>query len=58
MEVTQTSDDKWVVLDLNGAVLAKCETNAEAWKAYDRLANEPTTRREAITDWINRKSLD
>jgi len=51
MEVAQTSDGKWAVLDANGNVLAECETNAEAWRVYDRLASEPSTRREAATDW-------
>ena len=51
MKVTQTSDGKWAVVDATGAVLATCDTNAEAWRAYDRLANEPSTRRESNTDW-------
>jgi len=51
MEVTKLDDGKWAVVDANGAVLAKCQTNAEAWRAYDRLASEPTTRRDAVVDW-------
>jgi hypothetical protein len=51
VEVIQTLDGKWVVTDANGNVLAMCETNAEAWRAYDRVAGEPRSRQEAVTDW-------
>jgi hypothetical protein len=39
--VTQAPDGTWQVTAPDGAVLATCVTNAEAWKAYDRLADQP-----------------
>ena len=56
VEVTQTPDGKWAVIDANGNVLATCSTNAEAWKVYDRLANEPQTRRELVNAWIAKRN--
>jgi hypothetical protein len=57
MEIIQNPDSKWDVVDANGVVLAKCETNAEAWRTYDRLASEPINRHEVIADWIFEKGL-
>jgi hypothetical protein len=52
MKVTQVASGKWAVVDvITGAVIATYDTNAEAWRAYDRLANEPSTRRDAAIDW-------
>jgi hypothetical protein len=58
MEVIQTEDGKWAVTDADGNVLAACETNAAAWKAYDRLACEPVSAAEKRSDWFVEKIIN
>jgi hypothetical protein len=56
LAVTQSPDGEWQVTNAAGAVLATCSTNAEAWRALDRMTGEPQTRGQALSDWIWRKS--
>jgi hypothetical protein len=41
--VTQAPDGTWQVTAPDGSMLATCATNAEAWKAYDKLAGSPAS---------------
>jgi hypothetical protein len=52
--VTQAPDGTWQVIAPDGSMLATCATNAEAWKAYDKLAGELLSPREALNMWIAR----
>jgi hypothetical protein len=36
--VTQAPVGTWQVQGADGSVLAACKTNAEAWKAFDKLS--------------------
>ena len=55
MTVTQR-DGRWAVLDPAGNTISTHDTNAQAWRAADRLANEPISKREDTADWAFRKS--
>ncbi|MGA2636612.1 hypothetical protein [Methylocella sp.] len=57
MKITKSPDGKWQVLGADEEVLETCETNAQAWRALDRLANEPTNRAENTVDWLFSNSL-
>ncbi len=56
--VYQNSAGIFVVERSDGKVMRMCETNAEAWRAVDRLENEPINRQEELGDWISRKILN
>ena len=57
MKVVQMPSGKWVVIDERERVGWEFETNEQAWAAYDRLANEPMNRREAVANWLFKKDL-
>jgi hypothetical protein len=56
--VTQRTDGKWIVTDAAGTTTSEHDTNAHAWRAVDRAANEPNSKREDTADWAWRQSLD
>jgi hypothetical protein len=48
--------DGWYIEYDDGITLAgPYDTNAEAWRALDRLNGEPINRREQVSDWIASK---
>jgi hypothetical protein len=55
--IKQADDGTWQVL-AGQTVLAACQTNAEAWRAYDMLANEPISKSEDTADWLASKILN
>ena len=42
----------------NGERLRSDITHREAWRALDRIAGEPISRAEDVSDWIFRKQAD
>jgi hypothetical protein len=48
LRVIQTEQGKWAIVDEAGQVLSVWETNREAWREFDRLADEPVTAREQL----------
>lgn len=58
MTVSRLPSGKWAVLDSTGAVISEHETNAQAWRALDRMQNEPINKREDTADWVWRRGLD
>lgn len=57
MTVTKLNG-KWVVLDGSGGVVSEHDSNSAAWRAIDRLQNQPTSKREETADWAWRQGLD
>ncbi|WIJ26612.1 hypothetical protein [Devosia sp. RR2S18] len=57
MTITRQQDGRWAVVNDAGETVSVHRTNSEAWRALDRLANEPINRREDIADWAWRRSL-
>jgi hypothetical protein len=55
MEVLKIGPKRWAVIDDEGRVASEHDTNSAAWRALDRLQNEPINKREAIADWVFRK---
>lgn len=56
--VSRRADGQWIVTDPAGNTLSTHNTNAQAWRAADRLANEPISKREDTADWAFRKSAN
>jgi hypothetical protein len=52
--VTKAKNGNWLVKQ-NGAVVAKCKTNAEAWRIVDRKEGEPISQSEKTTEWLNER---
>jgi hypothetical protein len=53
MIILPTSDGHFQITDDDGHFMAgPYETNAEAWRAFDRIAGEPISPTEKKTDWI------
>jgi hypothetical protein len=48
------ADGKWQVIDREGKVLAEFQTNAEAWRYFDRAHNEPINRQEHLWNFLSR----
>jgi len=40
-------EEAWVVVNRRGEIIATCRTNAEAWRAYDKLMGEDKYRRRS-----------
>lgn len=56
MTVSKTANGKWGMFSEAGDLLSEHDTHAEAWRAHDRLMNEPVNKREDTADWIFRKA--
>ena len=39
-------------------MVGRLKTNREAWREYDRKTGELTSKAEATSDWLFRKSAD
>jgi hypothetical protein len=50
--VVKTEDGKWQLTASDGTVIGTYPTNAEAWRAHDRLAGEHVNRSEIVADWF------
>lgn len=55
MTVTRLPDGRWAVTDLAGKIISTHDSNSRAWRAADRLANEPINKREDTADWLSRQ---
>jgi hypothetical protein len=51
------ADGKWQVIDRDGKVLAEFQTNAEAWRYFDRAHNEPINRQEHLWNFLFENSI-
>lgn len=45
----------WKIDGCNAQAIGSYETNAEAWRAYDRIMGEPVSKREEVAEWIANK---
>lgn len=55
--VHRTPSGTWAVADEHGTIISEHPTNSQAWRAADRLSNEPINKREATSDWVFRKNI-
>ena len=56
MKVCRKPDGQWAVENADGEVVGLYPSNAAAWRALDRLQNEPINKREDTADWAFRQS--
>jgi hypothetical protein len=52
LQIIKAPDGLWLLTDRDAAVLGTYPTNAEAWRAYDRLLGEPISKAEDRADWF------
>lgn len=57
MTVSRLPSGKWAVLDNFGAVISEHDSNSAAWRALDRLENQPVNKREDNANWVWRQRL-
>ncbi len=57
MNINQTDDGRWQLVADDGRVLGTYATNAEAWRAFERMEGEPISKAEERTDWIVQQNL-
>lgn len=57
MNVVVKASDCWFVYNGNYFVAGPFKTNAEAWRALDRLEGQPINRSENTSDWSWNKRL-
>lgn len=57
MTVVQAVDGGWIIISREKILAGPFLTNAEAWRAADRLEGEPTSPAENRADWIANKIL-
>ncbi|MCI0998941.1 hypothetical protein HWD97_02475 [Ochrobactrum sp. C6C9] len=59
MKVVTGNDGKIYVANAHGGIMAgPFETNAQAWRAADRISGEPVSRSEKVSMWINEQNGD
>jgi hypothetical protein len=54
--VAQQPSGRWAVHDAAGVVISEHDSNSRAWRAADKLANDPINKREDAAAWSFRKS--
>lgn len=45
----------WKIDGAKAELVKDYDTNAEAWRAYDRIMGEPVSKREEVAEWIANK---
>lgn len=56
--VTQTPEGWTVNLPHGGVLAGPFATNAEAWRALDRIERQPASPQEEKTDWLWRQRVE
>ncbi len=55
--IVRKQHDGWhYVVSAGGIIAGPFETNAEAWRALDRLTGQPVSRSEQVSMWINEQN--
>jgi len=53
MIVSKHPDGGYCVMNGASIVAGPFDTNAQAWRALDRISGEPISRSEKVSMWIN-----
>lgn len=53
MNVFKQPDGKYLVVNGGNVLAGPFDTNAQAWRALDRISGEPISRSEKVSMWIN-----
>ena len=57
MTVTKLESGRWAVLDDAGSDISEHDSNAQAWRAADRAANELLNKSEDRSEWVTNQIL-
>lgn len=58
MPVSIEQEDGNFMVKSNGKIIAEGLTNAQAWRLFDKLTNEPTSRQEDVFAWKFKKDAN
>ncbi|WP_274626551.1 hypothetical protein [Arvimicrobium flavum] len=58
MTVIRTDDGRWAVTNGSDIVAGPFNTNAEAWRAADRMTGDPISKSEERGEYVWNRSVD
>lgn len=50
-KIVKLGDGRWAVIYCGEIVAGPFDSNAQAWRALDRMTGDPISRSEKVADW-------